>query len=110
VSTRIEVRRHQSLAVVVFYGNAGDRGEAGGLERGCWSRGGGSVVFPRLLRWDAMDLGPRQHGDVPWSTCLSDMCLAACSRPVYRLIKPRWRWCFFGSGNGGGSTSLPTNI
>jgi hypothetical protein len=37
----------------------------------------------RLHRWEAVDLGPRQHEDVPRSTCHNDMCL-------HRLIKPRW--------------------
>jgi hypothetical protein len=29
-------------------------GEVGALECGCWSGGGGSVVIPRLCRWDVM--------------------------------------------------------
>jgi hypothetical protein len=29
-----------------------------------------------------------------------------CMQRVHRLTKPHWRWCFFGSGNGGCSTSL----
>jgi hypothetical protein len=83
-----------SLASIVSCGGAGGRGEVGALERGCWSGGGGSVVIPRLCWWDAVVLGPRKHGDVPRSTCHSDMCLAACSGPVHRLTKPRWWWCF----------------
>jgi hypothetical protein len=93
-----------------FCGGAGGQGEVGALERGCWSGGGGSIVIPRLQRWDAVVLDPRKHGDVPRSTCHNDMCLAACSGPVHRLTKPHWRWCFFGSGNGGGSASLPTCV
>jgi hypothetical protein len=57
-----------------------------------------------------VDLGPRQHGNVSRSTCHSDMCLDACSRPVHRLTKPRWRWCSLGSGNGGGSAFLSTCV
>jgi hypothetical protein len=34
------------------------------------------------------------------------VCLVACSGPVHRLTKPYWRWCFFGSGNCGGSVTL----
>jgi hypothetical protein len=99
-----------SLASVVFCGDAGDRGEVGALERGCWSGGGGSVVIPQLHRWDAVVLSPRKHGDVPRSTCHGDMCFPACSRPVHRLTKPHWRWCLFGSDDGGGSASLPTCV
>jgi hypothetical protein len=35
-----------SLAFVVIHDRAGGRGEVDALERGCWSGGGGSVVFP----------------------------------------------------------------
>jgi hypothetical protein len=84
-----------SLASVVFCGGAGGRGEVGALERGCWSGGGGSIVIPRLHRWNAVVLDRRKHGDVPRSMCHSDMCLDACSGSVHRLTKPRWRWCFF---------------
>jgi hypothetical protein len=38
------------------------------------------------------------------------MCLAACSRPIHRLTKPRWRWCFLRSCNGGDSASLPVFV
>jgi hypothetical protein len=34
------------------------------LEREGLSGGGGSVVILRLRRRDAVDLGPRQHGDI----------------------------------------------
>jgi hypothetical protein len=61
------------------------------LERGCLSEGGESVVLPGLRRWETMGLGPRQHGDVPLSTCHIDICLATCSRFVHRLTKPRWQ-------------------
>jgi hypothetical protein len=80
------------------------------LERGCLFGGGGFVVLLRLYRWEAIDVGPRQHGDVPRSTCHNDMCLAACSRPVHRLTKPLWRWCFLGSCNGGGSAFITVFI
>jgi hypothetical protein len=79
-----------SLVFVVIDGDAGGRGEVDALEQGCWSRGGGSVVISQLRWWDAVVLGPMQHGDVPRSTCHIDMCLAACSRYVHRLTKPRW--------------------
>jgi hypothetical protein len=32
-----------------------------------------------------MDLGPRQHEDIPQSTCHNDLSLVACSRPIHRL-------------------------
>jgi hypothetical protein len=35
-----------SLAFVVIHDNAWGRDEVDALERGCWSNGGGSVVFP----------------------------------------------------------------
>jgi hypothetical protein len=38
------------------------------------------------------------------------MCLVACSGPVHRPTKPCWRWCFFGSGNGGVSATLSTSV
>jgi hypothetical protein len=38
------------------------------------------------------------------------MWLAACNRHVHRLTKPQWRWCFLGSGNGGGSAFVPTCV
>jgi hypothetical protein len=85
---------------------AGGQDEVVSLEWGCWSGDGWSIVLLRLCRWKVMDLGPRQHGDVPQSTCHSDMCLAACSGPVNRLTKPCWRWCLLRSGIGGGSASL----
>jgi hypothetical protein len=94
-----------SLAFIVFHDDAGDRGEVDALERVSWSGGDASIVVPRFRRWDVVDLGSRKHGDVPRSTCHNDMCLVSCSGLVHRLIKLRWRWCFFGSGNGGGSSS-----
>jgi hypothetical protein len=60
----------------------------------------------RLHRWEAENLGPRQHGDVPRSTCHSYMCLATRSRSVHRLTKPHWRWCSLWSGNAGGLAFL----
>jgi hypothetical protein len=30
--------------------------------------------------------------------------------PVNRLTKPRWRWCFLGSGSGGGLAFLPACV
>jgi hypothetical protein len=38
---------------------AGGRGEVVSLEQGCWSGGGGSIVFLRLRRWETAGLGPR---------------------------------------------------
>jgi hypothetical protein len=81
-----------SLVHVVIHGGARGWGEVGALEHGCWSGGGGSIVIPRLRRWDTMALGPIKHGDIPRSTCHNDMCLLACSRPIHRLKKPCWRW------------------
>jgi hypothetical protein len=57
--------------------------EADALEQGCWSRGGESIIFTQLFWRDAMDLGPRQHGDVLRLTCHSNMCLTACSGSVH---------------------------
>jgi hypothetical protein len=48
--------------------------------------------------------------DSTGSMCHNDMWIAACSRPVHRLTKPRWRWCSLVSGNGGGSAFLPACI
>jgi hypothetical protein len=75
---------------VVIHDGVGGQVEVVLLERGCCSGSGGFVVLLRLRRWEATDLGLRQHGDVPWSTCHNDMCLDACSRPVDQLTKPRW--------------------
>jgi hypothetical protein len=73
---------------MVIHDGSGSQDEVVLLEQGCWSGGGGFVVLLRLSRWEATDLSPRQHGDVPRSTCHSDMCLAACSMFVHRLTKP----------------------
>jgi hypothetical protein len=54
-----------SLTSTVIYDDAGGRGEVGALERGCWFGGRGSVIVARLHRWDAVALGPRQHGNIP---------------------------------------------
>jgi hypothetical protein len=81
----LQIWRDLFLGVSPTY--AGGRGEMVSLERGCWSRGGRSAVFLRLHRWEAAGLGPRQHGDTLRWTCHSDMCLAACCRPVHRLTK-----------------------
>ena len=40
-------------------------GRGGSSERGCWFGGCGSTVLLRLRRWEATDLDPRRHGDVP---------------------------------------------
>jgi hypothetical protein len=40
----------------------------GALERGCWSRGVGSAVIPRLYRCDMVVFGPKKHRDVLRST------------------------------------------
>jgi hypothetical protein len=93
-----------SLAFVVRWG------EVISLEQGCWSGGGGSAVLHRLHRWEAADLDPGQHRDVPRSTCHIDMCLAACNRLLHRLTKPHWWGCSLGSDNGGGSAFLPTCV
>jgi hypothetical protein len=53
------------LAFVVICDGAGGLGEVILLERGCWYGGGGFVVLPRLRRWEATDLGPRQYGMSP---------------------------------------------
>jgi hypothetical protein len=74
----LQIWRDLFLSVSLAY--AGGRGEVVSLERGCWSEGGGSAILPRLYRWETAGLCPRQHGDVPRSTCHSDMCLVACSR------------------------------
>jgi hypothetical protein len=100
----LQIWRDTFLGLSLAY--AGGWGEVVSLERGCWSRGGGSAILPRLRRWEMMGLGPRNHADVPRSTCHSDMCFVACSRPIHRLTKPHWRWCFLGSCNGGASTFL----
>jgi hypothetical protein len=85
-------------------------GRRGCSEQGGCSKGGGSVVIPQLGRFDTADLGLRQHGDVPHSTCHIDMCLVTCSGHVHRLTNSRSWWCFFGSGNGEGSATLPTSV
>jgi hypothetical protein len=73
--------------------------------------GSGSIVTPRLHRWDKVDLGPRKHGDIAGRRAtVTCMCLAACGGPVHQLTKPHWRWCFFGSDNGRGLASLPTCV
>jgi hypothetical protein len=60
------------------------------LEQGGWSRCGGHVIIPRLRRYDTANIDPRQHEDIlPRSMCHNDMCHAACSELVHRLIKPR---------------------
>jgi hypothetical protein len=74
------------------------------------SGGGESIVLLQLRWWEEVDLDPRQHGDVPRSTCHNNMCLATCSRPIHPLTKSCWRWWFLGSGNGGGSTFLSTCV
>jgi hypothetical protein len=51
----------------------------GALEHRCWSGGGGFVVIPRVRVWDMISLGSMKHGDIPRSTCHSEMCLVACS-------------------------------
>jgi hypothetical protein len=99
-----------SLVFVVIHDSVDSRREVVLLEPGCWSGGGGFAVLLRLYRCDEIDLGLRQQGDVPRTTCHNDIYLSACSRPVHRLRKPRWRWCFLGSCNGGGSMSLPTFV
>jgi hypothetical protein len=59
---------------------AGGLGEVVSLELGCWYEGGGYAVLLRLHRWEAADLGPRQHGYVLRSTCTTTCALlrAAC--------------------------------
>jgi hypothetical protein len=104
----LQIWRDLFLGVSLAF--ADGRGEVVSLEQRYWSGGGGFTVLLRLHRWEAADLGPRQHGDIPRSTCHNDMCLAACSRPVHRLTKPCWRWCSLGSDNGGGSTFLPACV
>jgi hypothetical protein len=54
-----------SPTCVVIHSGAGGRGAVDALERRCWSEGGGSIVIPRLHRWDAVDLSPRQHVNIP---------------------------------------------
>jgi hypothetical protein len=71
------------------------------LERRCWFKGGGFAVLLQLRRWEAANLGLRQH---------RDMYLAACNMLVHRLTKPCWRWYFFGTCNSGGSTSLLASV
>jgi hypothetical protein len=38
---------------------AGGQEEVDALKHGCRSLGSGSIVIPRLCRWDTMDFGPR---------------------------------------------------
>jgi hypothetical protein len=69
-----------SLAFIIIHGGARGQGKVDALVQGGWSGGGGSVVIPRLCRWNAADLGPRQHGDVPGrhATATCALLLAVC--------------------------------
>jgi hypothetical protein len=93
-----------SLAFVVTHSDTGGWAEVDALERECCSGGGG--YHYSLIS----SMGCNGSWSIPWSTCHIDMCIAACSGPVYRHTKSCWWWCFFGSGNGKGLAYLPTRV
>jgi hypothetical protein len=88
-----------SPTFVVICDKAGGRDEVFSLEQGYWSKGGGFADLLRLHRWKTMDLGPRQHEDIPRSTCHIDMCLCvqqACSSThkasLAMVFSWIWKW------------------
>jgi hypothetical protein len=62
--------------------------------------------FIDMMRWILV----QERTGTSKSTCHNDMCLTSCTGPVHQLTKHRWKWCLFGSINGGGSVSFPTCV
>jgi hypothetical protein len=83
-------------------------GEVVLLERTCWSGSGWFVILLRLHWWEATDLGPRQHGDVP-PVDVPHRHVPHCLQHVFSSTHKAMLGMvfFFGSCNGGGSCVSP---
>jgi hypothetical protein len=47
---------------------------------------------------------------MPPNRCATMTCALLLAASLFIDSQSHWRWCFFGSGNGGGSTSLITFV